>query len=33
LVEVADDVAEDVIGAVRSAKVQGRKVEVREGAE
>ncbi len=29
LVEVADDVAEDVIGALRSAKIKGRKVKVR----
>jgi ATP-dependent RNA helicase DeaD len=32
LVEVADDVAEDVIGAMRSAKIKGRKVRMwREG--
>jgi ATP-dependent RNA helicase DeaD len=31
-VEVADDVAQDVIGAMRSAKIKGRKVKVsREG--
>ena len=33
LVEVADDVAEDVIGALRSAKIKGRKVKVRREGE
>jgi len=33
LVEVADDVAEDVIGAMRSAKIKGRKVKVRREGE
>jgi ATP-dependent RNA helicase DeaD len=33
LVEVADEVAEDVIGAMRSAKIKGRKVKVRREGE
>ena len=33
LVEVADAVAEDVIGALRSAKIKGRKVKVRREGE